>query len=164
MLSLQNTTLDHVLNTTGSADNNLRAILQRLHVLADIGATDASVALNAHKVTDGDDDLLDLLRKLTGRGKDQSLASLEVGVNLLKGGNREGCRLASTGLGLSDDIVAWKSLIPGKPADLDKGWGETLTFDNGHNRTLLNSGRTLKTISVDTCAVVRNSAVHPNHV
>lgn len=64
------------------------------------------MALNAHEVTNGDNDLLDLLRKFTSGGENQSLATLEVGVDLLQGGNREGRGLASTRLGLSDDIVA----------------------------------------------------------
>jgi len=63
------------------------------------------VALDVHEVTDGNNDLLDLLGQLTGGSKDQSLALLEAGVDLLEDGNRESGSLASTGLGLSDNIV-----------------------------------------------------------
>lgn len=69
------------------------------------------MALNAHEVTNGDNDLLDLLRKLTSGSEDQSLATLDGGVDLLQGGNREGRGLASTRLGLSDDIVACEWLV-----------------------------------------------------
>jgi hypothetical protein len=65
------------------------------------------VALDVHKVTDGDDNLLDLLGQLTGGGEDEGLALLQVGVDLLQDRDGEGGGLASTGLGLSNDIVAW---------------------------------------------------------
>jgi hypothetical protein len=67
------------------------------------------MALNAHEVTNGDDDLLDLLSQLTGRSQDQSLAGLQGAIDLLQGGDGEGGSLAGTGLGLSDDIVTCSS-------------------------------------------------------
>jgi hypothetical protein len=63
------------------------------------------VALDVHEVADGDNDLLDLLGKLTGGSKDERLALLDVGVDLLEDRDGEGSGLASTGLGLSNDIV-----------------------------------------------------------
>jgi hypothetical protein len=69
------------------------------------------VAVDVHEVTDGDDDLLDLLSQLTGGSDDQSLAGLEVGVDLLEGGDGESGSLSSTGLGLSDDIVTCRGLV-----------------------------------------------------
>jgi hypothetical protein len=86
-VGLENATLDHVVNTTWSTDDNLRAILKGLHVLTDIGTTDAGMALNVHEVTDGDNDLLNLLRKFSGGGEDKSLAGLELGVDLLEARN-----------------------------------------------------------------------------
>jgi hypothetical protein len=86
-VGLENATLDHVVNTTWSTDDNLRAILKSLHVLTDIGTTDAGMALNVHEVTNGDNDLLNLLRKFSGGGEDQSLASLELGIDLLEARN-----------------------------------------------------------------------------
>lgn len=127
-VGLEETALDHVLNTTGSTDNNLRTVLKGLHILTDTGTTDTSVALDLHKISDGNNDLLDLLSKLTGRGKDQSLALLDVGVDLLENRDREGGGLSSTGLGLSNDIV---------------------TLDNGHDSTLLDSRGTLETVGID---------------
>jgi murein endopeptidase len=66
------------------------------------------VALDVHEVTNGDNDLLDLLGKLASGGEDKGLAGLDVGVKLLKDGDGESGGLASTGLGLSNDIVAWR--------------------------------------------------------
>jgi hypothetical protein len=127
-VGLEEAALDHVLNTAGSTDNNLRTVLEGLHVLTDTGTTDTSVALNLHEISNGNNDLLNLLSKLTGRGKDQSLALLDVGVDLLENRDGEGSGLSSTGLGLSNDIV---------------------TLDNGHDSTLLDSRGTLETVGVD---------------
>lgn len=94
------------MDTAGRADNDLGAILKSLHVLANAGATNAGVALDVHEVADGNNDLLNLLGQLTGRRKDESLTLLEVGVDLLENRDREGGSLASTRLGLGDNIVA----------------------------------------------------------
>lgn len=106
-VGLQEATLDHVLDTAGSTDNDVRAVLESLHIVTNAGAADAGVALHVHKVTNGDNDLLNLLSQLTGGSKDQSLALLQVGIDLLENGNGESGGLASTRLGLSNDIVAW---------------------------------------------------------
>ncbi|KAI7165319.1 ATP-dependent RNA helicase [Hortaea werneckii] len=127
-VGLQHAALDHVVDTARSANNDLRAVLQRLHVVPHAGATNAGVALDVHEVANSHDDLLDLLSQLTGRGKDQTLASLDVRVELLEGGDRESSGLAGTGLSLSDHIVA---------------------LDDGHDRTLLNRGWALETVSVN---------------
>jgi len=111
VVGLQDTTLDHVVDTSGSADNDLGAVLEGLHIVTDAGATDAGVAGDVHEVTDGDDDLLDLLGKLTGGGEDERLAGLDVGVDLLEGGDGEGSRLSGTGLRLRNDIVAWHTSV-----------------------------------------------------
>lgn len=105
-VGLEEATLDHVLDTTGGTDNDLGAVLKSLHVITNAGTTNAGVALNVHEVTEGDDDLLDLLSQLTGRSEDQSLASLQAGVDLLENGDRESGSLSSTGLGLGNNIMA----------------------------------------------------------
>lgn len=107
MIGAENTALDHVVNTTGGTDDDLGTITESGHVLADVGTTDTGVALNAHEVTNGNNDLLDLLSQLTGGSENQSLARLEVGVDLLKSRDGESSGLAGTGLGLSDHIVAF---------------------------------------------------------
>lgn len=93
------------MDTSRSTDDDLGTILQGLHVLADAGATNASMGLNVHKVANGDNDLLNLLSKLTSRGQNQGLALLEGRVDLLKNGDGESGRLASARLGLGNDIV-----------------------------------------------------------
>ena len=119
-VGLEETALDHVVDTAGRADNNLRAILESLHVLTDAGTTDASMALDAHEVTNSNNDLLNLLSQLTGGGKNERLALLQGGVDLLENGDRESSGLASTGLGLRNDIVTcgvlvqWETKIDGK--------------------------------------------------
>lgn len=111
MVGLQDTALDHVLNTAGGTDNDLGAITESGHVLANVGTTNAGMALNAHEVTNGDNDLLDLLGQLTGGSKDEGLARAQVGVDLLESSNGESRSLSGTRLGLSDDIVTCSPII-----------------------------------------------------
>jgi hypothetical protein len=106
VVRLENTTLDHVLDTAGGTDDDLGAILKSLHVVTNAGAANAGMALNVHEVTDGDNDLLDLLGQLAGGGKDKRLAGLDVVVKLLEDGDGEGSRFTGTGLSLRDHIVA----------------------------------------------------------
>lgn len=106
VVGLEDATLDHVVDTAGSTDNDLGTVLEGLHVVTDAGTANAGVALDVHEVTDGDNDLLDLLSELTGGGEDKRLAGLDVGVDLLEGRDGEGSRLTGTRLGLRNDIVA----------------------------------------------------------
>lgn len=147
-VGLEDTTLDHILDTAGSTDNDMGTLLESLHILADVGTTDTSVALDAHEVTNGDHDLLDLLGQLTSGSEDQRLAGLQVGVDLLQSGDGEGSSLAGTRLGLSDDIVACFLVLPDTLVN-----GRTL--DDGHDGPLLNSRGTLETVGIDTWIVRR---------
>jgi len=106
VVGLEDTALDHVVDTTWSTNDDLWTLLESLHVIPDRGTTDTGVALNLHEVANGDNDLLDLLGQLTGWGKDQSLAGLEGRVELLEGGDGESGGLSSTGLGLGDNVTA----------------------------------------------------------
>jgi len=63
------------------------------------------VALNVHKVTEGEDDLLDLLGELTGGGEDEGLALAERGVDALEDRDGKGGGLAGTRLGLGDHVA-----------------------------------------------------------
>lgn len=105
VVGAEDTALDHVVDTAGGTDNDLGTLTESGHVLTDVGTTDTGVALQGHEVTDGNNDLLDLLSQLTGGSKDQSLASLQVGVDLLEGRDGESGGLSGTGLGLGDHIV-----------------------------------------------------------
>ena len=115
VVGLQDTALDHILNTTGGTDDDVRAIAEGGHVLTDVSTTNTGMALDAHEVTNGDNDLLDLLSQLTGRSKDKRLASLQVGVDLLQSSDREGSSLSGTRLGLSNDIVAYSDSLVSNP-------------------------------------------------
>ena len=124
LLSVEGTTIDHVKDTTGSTNNHIHSLLEFAHVVTDVGATNAGVAADLHEVTEGNDDLLDLLCQLTSRGKDQGLALLDTLIQLLKSRDREGSSLSSTRLSLSNDIMA---------------------LDDRENGTLLNGRRTFET-------------------
>ena len=131
VVGAESTAVDHVEHTTRGADDDLDALLELGHVLTDVSAADASVALDVHVVAEGDDDLLDLLRELAGRGKDQRLSALDIRVDALEDGDGKGRGLASTGLGLRDDVVS---------------------LDNRDDSTLLDSRGALETrITVNTC-------------
>jgi hypothetical protein len=54
------------------------------------------VAGDVHEITDGDNDLLDLLGQLAGGGEDEGLAGLDVGVDFLEGRDGEGGSLSGT--------------------------------------------------------------------
>ena len=81
---LQESSLNHVLDTAGGSNDDLRTILERLHIITNTSSANTRVALNAHKVPNCNDDLLDLLRKLASGSKDQSLTLLDVGIDLLE--------------------------------------------------------------------------------
>jgi hypothetical protein len=110
VVRLQDTTLDHVLDSARSTNDDLGALLESLHVITDAGAANTGVALNVHEVSDGNYNLLDLLGKLASGGEDESLAGLDIGVQLLEDGDGEGSRFTGTGLGLRNDIVAWREV------------------------------------------------------
>ena len=90
----EGTTVDHVEDTAGGADDDVDAALEDADVVTDGGTTDAGVDLDLHVVAEGDDDLLDLLGQLTGRGQDEGLALTELGIKLAEGADGEGGGLA----------------------------------------------------------------------
>lgn len=85
----------------------MNTVLKNLHVITDNGSTNAGMALDVHKVTDGDNDLLDLLSQLTSGSKDQSLALLDAKIDLLENGDGEGSGLAGSGLSLGNNILVY---------------------------------------------------------
>lgn len=101
------------MDTAGGADHDLGAVLESLHVITHAGAADAGVALKVHEVADGDDDLLDLLGQLTGGSEDESLALLNIRVDLLEDRDGECGSLASARLSLGNDIVACEVSVAG---------------------------------------------------
>ena len=104
-VGLEESALDHVMDTARSSNNDLRTLLKSLHVITNTSTTNACVALNIHEISNGNNDLLNLLGKLTGWCENEGLALLDVGVELLEDRNGESCGLSCTGLSLSDNIV-----------------------------------------------------------
>lgn len=128
-VGLQEVSVDHVEHSTGGTDDDLRARRELGNVLLDGGTTDAGVAVDVHVVTEGDNDLLDLLGQFSGRGQDQGLRLLLAGVDSLQDGDGEGGGLTGTGLSLGNAVSA---------------------SDDGHNGSLLDGGGSLETVGVDT--------------
>jgi hypothetical protein len=98
-------------DTTRCTDDDLGTILDSLDVVTDCSTANAGVGIDVHEVADSNNDLLDLLRKLTSGGKDESLALLELRVDVLENGDGEGGSLASTGLGLGDNVATFRMLV-----------------------------------------------------
>jgi hypothetical protein len=82
-IQTQSTTVDHIKDTTWGTNDNVDSSLEGTNVVTDGGSSDARVDLNVHVVSQGDDNLLNLLGQLTSWGKNQSLAFAELGI---KGG------------------------------------------------------------------------------
>ena len=66
------------MDTTWGTDDDLRTLLESLHVVTDAGTTNAGMALNVHEVTDGNNDLLDLLSQLTGWSQNQDAGTYRI--------------------------------------------------------------------------------------
>ena len=87
------------------------ALRQLPEILADVGPTNASVALCVHVVTKGQNHLLDLLGKLSGRGKDEdegTIPALQVGlvVDVNDGRKKVAEGFAGASLGDGDKVMS----------------------------------------------------------
>ena len=103
----EGTTIDHIVHTTWCTDNNLSTIAEACHVFTDIRTTNTGMALDVHVVTQGNNDILNLLSKFTSGGQNKRLNSLQVRVDTLQNGNRERGGLTRTRLGLRNNIVTF---------------------------------------------------------
>lgn len=92
----EGTPLDHVVDTTWRTDDHVHSLLEVTDIILDVRSTDASVTFRAHVIAESDDDLLNLLGKLTGGREDQCLTLRIVDVDLLQNGDRECGRLSRT--------------------------------------------------------------------
>ena len=156
----QEAAINHVMNTAGGSNDHLGAFLESFHVLTDTSTTNASMALDIHKISNCDDNLLDLLSELSGGCKDQSLALLDVGFNLLENRDGESSSLSRTRLGLSDHIMTWVVMGVRETSwtAVTRHVGYRLTLDDGHNGTLLDGRGPLKSISINSCETGNGSA------
>ena len=89
MVGPEGPAIDHIINTTGGADDDVNTLPQLAHILADVGSTNAGVTFYVHVVAESDDNLLDLSSKLTVRCEDESLDVSGRQVELLEDGYRE---------------------------------------------------------------------------
>ena len=92
------------MDTARRTNDDLRTRLKSCHIITNACASNACMAVDRQEVTDGNDNLLNLLSQLAGWRKDQGLAGLDVGVELLKNGDGECSSLSSTGLGLGNNV------------------------------------------------------------
>lgn len=132
------TAANHVGNTTRSARDNVLTIVELANILSNVGATDASMALNVHVISQSHHNALNLGRKFAGRGKDEGLGLAHGGIDDLEHRDRKSGCFTGTGLGLGDGIATLADLNNG--AGLDSRGGlisvgvdtakETLCFQN----------------------------------
>lgn len=132
------------MDTARGADDDLGPVLDGLDIITDRGATNAGMSINVHEVADGNDNLLNLLRKLAGGRKDEGLALLDLGVNILENRDGESGSLASARLGLGNNIATWNQSV-----SCAKYASRRLTLNDGHDSTLLDSRGTLETVGID---------------
>lgn len=106
VVGLEGSSVDHVVNATRGTDNDVRTLLKLLDIFTDVGTTDTRMALNVQIVSEGDDDLLDLLSQLASGCEDECLGAFDARIELLEDRNGESGSLAGSGLGLGNNIVA----------------------------------------------------------
>jgi hypothetical protein len=118
------TVLNHIQYASWCSDDDVNTFLKDPDVLTDNSPSNTSMTLDVQEISEGNDNLLDLLCKFACRCKDQSLTLFGVVVNLLKDTDGKGGSFASTRLGLGDDIAV---------------------LENGHDGSLLDRRRAFKT-------------------
>lgn len=111
--SSQVTTTDHVGHTTGSSRNDVLAVVELADILANVCASNTSMALHVHVVAKRHDNTLNLGRQFTGRGQDQRLCLADSGIDDLEHADGEGRRLSGTRLGLRNGVSALADLHDG---------------------------------------------------
>jgi hypothetical protein len=110
------TVLDHVQDTAGCAHDDVNTFLKDSNIFANNSTANTSMTLtsavegkkrclNVQEISKGDDDLLNLLRKLSCGSKDQRLTLPDGMVNLLEHTDGECSSFSGTGLRLGNDIV-----------------------------------------------------------
>mmetsp|Transcript_9826 Transcript_9826/g.21860 ORF Transcript_9826/g.21860 Transcript_9826/m.21860 type:complete len:325 (-) Transcript_9826:163-1137(-) len=124
----QSPPVNHIINTPRSSNHNMHSSLKSTNVITDGGTSDAGMDLEFHVVSEGNNDLLDLLGELTSGCEDEGLAFAEFGVKFGEGSDGEGGGFTRSRLSLSNQIPSQHGRL---------------------NSPLLNSTRLLKSIGVD---------------
>jgi len=128
MVSIQETSLEHVVDSSGSTDDDVDTFLELLSFVHKVSTTSTKVDLDVKVFTEAHYDSLDLLGKFSSGGKDESLTSERLSIDQLKDGDSEGGSLTGTGLGLSDGISASEDGEDTLRLD-DGGLDEAVTVD-----------------------------------
>jgi len=105
VVGLHETSLHHIVNTTGSTDDDVNATLENTDIVLNQGTTDTSVDLDLHELTDGVDDISNLHSELTGRGKNDTLNVSIGSINDLQGSDCECTSFTGTRLSLSNCVL-----------------------------------------------------------
>ena len=113
----QSSPTDHVKDSPGCSRHHVLTVVQLSDVLAQVGSSDAGVALDVHVVAQGQHHLLDLDRQLPGGGQAEHLGLPDGRVDALQDGDGEGCSLSCSGLSLSDHIPALDDWLDGSLLD-----------------------------------------------
>mmetsp|Transcript_21655 Transcript_21655/g.38242 ORF Transcript_21655/g.38242 Transcript_21655/m.38242 type:complete len:419 (-) Transcript_21655:49-1305(-) len=101
-------TAKHIPNAAGGSYHDVNTFLKDADIVANSGTTNTAVDLYAHEISEVDHYLLGLHSQLTGGRQDNSLALVNIGVDLLQGSNSKSTSLTGTGLCLRDGIVSQK--------------------------------------------------------
>lgn len=135
----------------------MRSSLQLGDILLDRSSTDTGVAVDVHVVTEGDDDLLDLLGEFSGGSQDQSLGLSEGHVDLPIIFRFESASLLSSKNPLVSEARETTHPLQDRDGESSGLSGTRLslgdnvpTSDDGHDSSLLNGRGSLETVSVDT--------------
>lgn len=105
VVSLHESTLHHVEDTTGRSDNDVDTAFQNSNVLTHDGSTDAGVYLDVAELSNGVNDVGNLHGELTGGRDNQSLAVVGGDIDALENSNGEGSSLSCSRLSLSNSIL-----------------------------------------------------------
>jgi hypothetical protein len=73
MIKTKSSSLNHIIDTTRSANDDMHTILKGTNIFTDSCATNAGMDLDVHEVSKRHDDFHDLLSKFTSGSKDKSL-------------------------------------------------------------------------------------------
>lgn len=104
VLNLKLLSVDQILNSSWSSDNNLDSSLESLDIFRDLGSSSANVALDSHVLSDRLEDSGGLLGQLSRGGQNESLDDFSILINDLEGSDSEGSSFSGTGLGLGNSI------------------------------------------------------------
>lgn len=106
VVSLHETSLHHVHNSSGGSNNDVDSSLENSNVFADNGSSNTGVDLDVGEFTNRVNDVSNLHRKLTGGCDNKGLAVVGSSVNRLEDTDSECTSLTSSGLSLSNSVLA----------------------------------------------------------